>query len=400
MRILVINTGSSSIKYQVFKIKNMEILCSGMLERIGESKSQITFKHSKKEANLKFEKAIPSHKEGMKEIVKLLLDKEWGAISDISEIQGVGHRIVHGGDIKESEIVTAKTLTLLKKAIPLAPLHNPPSLLGIKLAMEIFPHATHTVVIDTTFHKTLPPEAFMYPLPYKYYEKFKIRKYGFHGTSHKYVSERYAEITKKPLEEVNLITVHLGNGSSISAIRNGKCIDTSMGFTPLDGLMMGTRCGSIDSAIIGFLANNNNMSISEIDEVLRKKSGLLGISGASDLRNVLSMAEQGNTKAQLALDMLCYRIKHYIGAYIGILGVSPEAIIFTAGIGENSSYIRANCLKNMEHLGIKIDLSKNENNYSSHLDFSDIDSKIKTLAIRTNEELEIAKQTYLLINKE
>ncbi len=399
MKILVINTGSSSIKYQIFNMSDESVLCSGLVEKIGVANEKVVFNHNKAGEKIVIEKNIPSHKEGMEEVVKLLLDEKVGVLKDVSEISGVGHRIVHGGDLSEPQKITPEIIEKLRNAVPLAPLHNPAGILGIEIAMDIFKGVEHVVVLDTAFHQTMPDSAFMYPLPYEYYEKFGVRKYGFHGTSHKYVTYKLAEILGKKPEEVNAITVHLGNGSSITAVKNGKSVDTSMGLTPLDGVMMGTRCGSIDPAVVGFLASNANMSVEEVDNVLTKKSGILGISGTSDLRNVLENVDKGDEKSKLALDMLCHRIKHYISAYLGGLGVMPDAIVFTAGIGENSSYVREHSLANMEYLGIDVDINKNTKKFEDYLEFNNNNSKIKLFAIRTNEELEIAKQTIELINK-
>ncbi len=397
MKILVINTGSSSIKYQVFDMKDTSVLCSGLVEKIGIENEQVAFTHKKNQEKLQMQKDISSHKEGMEEVVKLLLDEKWGAVSDVSEIIGVGHRIVHGGKLSKSEIVDNNVINTLRDAIPLAPLHNPAGVLGIEVAMEIFKDAKHVVVLDTAFHQSMPAKAYMYALPYEYYQNLGVRKYGFHGTSHKYVMTKFAEIIGKPIDEVNAITVHLGNGSSISGIKNGKCIDTTMGMTPLDGLMMGTRCGSIDPAVIGFLAKNKNLSIDEIDTILTKKSGFLGVTGNSDLRTVEADAEKGEEKSVLSLEMLSYQIKSYVGSYIAQLGVMPDGIIFTAGVGENSPYVRGLSMSGMEHLGIEIDEVLNNSKYGEYMEFSKNDSKIKLFAIRTNEELEIAKQTVDLI---
>ncbi len=398
MKILVVNTGSSSIKYQVFNMENQDVLCSGLVEKIGNSTELGSITHKKNGEKHVIEMPLPSHKEGMDEVVKLLLDGQWGAISDVNEIEGVGHRVVHGGSSSKSEIVTADVVDALRKAIPLAPLHNPAGILGIEVASEIFKNATHVAVFDTSFHQTLPAKAYMYPLPYELHEKLAIRKYGFHGTSHRYVATKAAEIMGKDVSETNVITVHLGNGSSLAAVRNGQSVETSMGMTPLDGLMMGTRCGSIDPAVVGFLVENNNMSVKEVDDLLTKQSGFLGIAGNNDLRNVESRAEQGDERAILSLDMLCHRIKHYIGAYIANLGVMPDAIVFTAGIGENSDIVRGGTLRGLEHLGIKFDEDKNkQRGYSDFMEISTPDSKIKVLVIRTEEELEIAKQTVGLI---
>ncbi|NCB49671.1 MAG: acetate kinase [Alphaproteobacteria bacterium] len=395
MKILVINSGSSSIKYQLFNMDTEEVLCSGLVERIGLEMGKISYKKfpdSENEKKIVIEMPFPSHKEGMYKVVEMLTDKAEGVISDVKEIHGVGHRIVHGGSYSEPVVVDDEVKKELRNVIPLAPLHNPGHLVGIEVAEQLFPHATHVTVFDTAFHMTMPPKSYMYPLPYSLYEDLKVRRYGFHGTSHKYVSHRAAEIMEKPYENLNMITVHLGNGSSVDAIQKGKCIDTSMGLAPLEGLMMGSRCGDIDPAIIGYVMRNKNLSIDEIDVMLTKQSGLLGICGYTDMRDIHAEIEKGNEKAKLALEMLCHRIKKYIGAYFAELG-KIDALIFTAGIGENDEIVRRLSTAGLEELGIEIDLEENDKRPKEWALISKPTSKVKVYVIRTNEELEIAHET-------
>jgi acetate kinase len=395
MKILVINSGSSSIKYQLFNMETKEVLCSGIVERIGETTGKITYKKfpgSENEKKITLEMPFPSHKEGMLKVAEMLTDKEDGVISDVSEIQGVGHRIVHGGSYTNPVIVDDKVIEELKKVIPLAPLHNPGHLVGIEVARQLFPHATHVTVFDTAFHMTMEPKAYMYPLPYEYYTQMQVRRYGFHGTSHKYVSHYASRLLEKPYEQCNIITIHLGNGSSMDAVKNGRCIDTSMGLAPLEGLMMGTRCGSIDPAIIGYVMRQTGISIDEMDKVMTKKSGFLGICGYTDMRDVHAQVAAGNDRAKLALDMLCHRIKKQIGAYMAEMG-SVDALVFTAGIGENDEIVRRQSLRGLENFGIELDEAKNDERVKEWALISKPTSKIKVFVIRTNEELEIAQET-------
>ena len=399
-KILVINCGSSTIKYQLFNMDTKEVLCSGLVEKIGESISRIThkkFPDTDKATKTVIEERFPTHAEGMKKAVEMMMAGDTAVITDINEIGGVGHRIVHGGSYFKPMIVTPEVVENLRKVIPLAPLHNPGHLIGIQVAEEIFPSATHVVVFDTAFHQTMPPEAFMYPLPYEIYEKYAVRKYGAHGTSHKYVARRAAELLGKPLDQTNLITCHIGSGSSISAIKNGKCIDTSMGLTPLDGLMMGTRCGSIDPATVGFLMRNAGLDIDAVDKMMTKQSGLLGICGVNDMRDVHAQVANGNQRAKLALDMLTYRIRGFIGNYFAQLNGQLDALVFTAGVGENDEIVRREVINGLTGLGFKLNEEENNKRLGEYALISAPDSKFPIYVIRTNEELEIANETLALM---
>lgn len=384
MKILVINTGSSSIKYQLFDMKDESVISSGIVEKIGEEEGIFTQRRYGEEIRQK--KRFADHKEAFHLIKELLVDKD---------ISAVGHRVVHGGERFGCPVlINEDVMDAIRQNIPIAPLHNPSNLEGIYIARELFPHIPHVAVFDTAFHQSMPEEAFLYALPYKLYEKYKIRRYGFHGTSHAYVSEMAANYMKKPLNKVNLITIHLGNGASIAAIKGGESIDTSMGMTPLEGLVMGTRSGDIDPAIPFFLMDHLRMSADEIYSILNNQSGLKGICGRNDMRDILDSRERDDPLADLAVRMYCYRIKKYIGAYMAILG-STDAIIFTAGIGENSSMVRELCLKGFERLGIKIDRDKNRENKR---EISTDDSPIKVFVIPTNEELRIAQETKKIVS--
>ncbi|MBP5534887.1 MAG: acetate kinase [Alphaproteobacteria bacterium] len=399
-KILVINCGSSTIKYQLFNMDSKEVLCSGLVEKIGESISRIThkkFPDTDKATKTVIEERFPTHAEGMRKAVDMMMNGETAVISDISEIGGVGHRIVHGGSYVKPMIVTDEVKANLEKVIPLAPLHNPAHLIGINVAQEIFPNAKHVVVFDTAFHQTMPDYAFMYPLPYEIYEKYAVRKYGAHGTSHKYVARRCAQLLNKPLDQCNFITCHIGSGSSVSAIKNGLCIDTSMGLTPLDGLMMGTRCGSIDLATVGFLMRNAGLNIDEVDKMMTQQSGLIGICGVNDMRDVHAKIAAGDKKAKLALDMLTYRIRSFIGAYFAQLNGQLDALVWTAGVGENDEIVRKEVVNGLTGLGFKLDENANNQRPGEYALISAPDSKFKIYVIRTNEELEIANETLALM---
>ena len=396
MKILVINTGSSSIKYQLFDMVAEEVLAMGLAEKIGEDPGKLTHKTMAKDGNhrkMVIEDLKIDHREGLEKITELLTDPEHGVIMDKSEISAVGHRVVHGGETFQAPmIIDEKVILEIKKNTPLAPLHNPANLTGIRVAMSIFPDASQVAVFDTAFHQTIPRKAYIYALPYFLYKKHRVRRYGFHGTSHAYVAERAAEYIGKPLSELNLITLHLGNGASMAAVKNGRCVDTSMGLTPLEGLVMGTRSGDMDPAIPFFLANHLNMSLDDIDGLLNKESGLKGISGANDMRVVLDGAEKGDDRSRLALEVYTYRIKKYIGAYVAVLG-RIDALVFTGGIGENAPVIREECCKDLSCLNIEIDTGKNNLPEDCLRQISPSGSKVKVLVVPTNEELEIARET-------
>ncbi len=398
MKILVINCGSSSLKYQFIDMKDESVLAKGLVERIGIDGSVL--KHEK----IGMEKQtitadMPNHEVALKLVMDALINDKHGVIKDFKEIDAVGHRVVHGGeDFANSVLIDDKVMKSIEDCIDLAPLHNPPNIIGIKACQKLLPGVKMVAVFDTAFHQTMPDYAYMYAIPYEYYEKYKIRRYGFHGTSHRFVSKRASELMGKKIDQCNIITCHLGNGASLAAIKNGKTIDTSMGFTPLEGLIMGTRSGDIDPAVIPFLSEKEKMSIKEIDTLLNKKSGVLGVSGvSSDFRDIEGEAEKGNDRARLALDMFHTRVKKYIGAYMAELeGV--DAIVFTAGLGENSAESREEICKGLESLGIEIDVDANKVRGKEQL-ISKKDSKIKIYVIPTNEELVIARDTLEIVSK-
>jgi acetate kinase len=395
MKVLVINAGSSSLKYQLFNMENTSVMAGGVVERIGEKKATLSHNIFLKgrETRLVKEQEIKDHKIAMHMVADLIIDPEKGVIDDIAGIDAIGHRVVQGGEIFNSAIIIDKTVEqAIKDNNRLAPLHNPPNLMGIEVAQQIFCNIPNIAVFDTEFHRTMPAKAYLYALPYEYYEEYKIRRYGFHGTSHKYVSHKAARLLGKDLGETNLITIHLGNGCSMCAVKNGKCVDTSMGMTPLAGIMMGTRTGDIDPAIIGYLLEQTNMDIRELGSVLNKSSGFKGICGMNDMRDIHEQASKGNKKAKLAVEMFSYQVKKYIGAYMAVLG-NVDALVFTAGVGENDDFIRSKVCKNLSFLGIDIDLEKNSQNPSPSCPFSihARDTRIQVWIIPTNEELQIAK---------
>ncbi len=398
MKVLVLNCGSSSVKYQVFDMKDERVLAKGLAERIGLDNSRIVYQKGS-ESKKVFEVSLPTHRKAIEEIFKLLVDKNEGVLESLNEIEAVGHRVVHGGEtFFEATLVTQETYSKLKECENLAPLHNPYNIQGIDACLSLIPNAPQVMVFDTSFHQTMPKEAYIYALPYEWYEKYKIRKYGFHGTSHFYVSRRVAELVGRPVEELKIISCHLGNGASITAIKNGKSIDTSMGYTPLEGLVMGTRCGDIDPAIPILMMEKEKLSPQEMDDILNKKSGVLGISGiSSDFRDVEEAAEKGNERALLALKVFAYRVKKYIGAYYAILG-GLDVLVFTAGVGERGPIQRRMICEGLEHMGIKIDLEKN-NIKGEELKISTPDSKVEVWVIPTNEELMIARETIKVISK-
>ncbi|RTZ93726.1 MAG: acetate kinase [Deltaproteobacteria bacterium] len=400
MKILVINSGSSSIKYQLFDMDRKAVLTGGLIERIGlEAGRVIHRRHTDGEVSeVVKECPIPNHEEGLRFIANLLIHPDHGVLSDTSEIDVVGHRVVHGGEhFSATTLIDGEVLNTIRRLIPLAPLHNPPNLMGIEVSMKIFPHAKQVAVFDTAFHQTMPPEAYRYAIPNALYRDHGVRVYGFHGTSHRYVSRMAARHLGTPLGDTNLITAHLGNGASITAVKNGCSVDTSMGFSPLPGLVMGTRCGDIDPAVIFYLEKAHGMTVDDIDTLLNKESGLLGVGGSSDLRDILAKHAKRDPDATLALSLYVYRIKKYIGAYMAILG-RVDALVFTAGVGENSPYIRWHACKDLEHLGIVIDKDKNNTKREGIFEIHAGQSRVKVLVIPTNEELEIATQAQALID--
>ena len=402
MKILVINTGSSSIKYELFDMDRHQVVALGLAEKIGESSSHLA--HKKGDSNGRFIKTesvdrIKDHHDGLIRIVDLLIDPSQGVIKDKSEITAVGHRVVHGGETFHSPtIINKKVIAAIKENIPLAPLHNPPNLEGIEVARKIFPNSPQVAVFDTAFHQTLPMRAYLYAIPYRLYKKDKVRRYGFHGTSHAYVAEKAANFLGMDLDQLNLITIHLGNGASMAAVKNGKCIDTTMGMTPLEGLVMGTRSGDVDPALPFFLADHLGMSFKEIDSLLNKESGLKGICETNDMREVIEKMESGDDRAEIALDIYTYRIKKYIGAYYAALECL-DAIVFTAGIGENAPEIRKRCCRNLEKLGIVIDATKNPQAGGGTREISTAGSEVKIIVVPTNEELKIALETQKVIEE-
>ena len=396
MKILVINTGSSSLKYQLIDMTDESLLAKGICERIGMSHS--TLKHKKAgHEKIVVEKEMENHNVAMQIVIDTLTNTENGVIKDVSEISAVGHRVVHGGErFHDSVEIDEEVLDVIKDCIDLAPLHNPPNITGIEACRNLMPDIPMIAVFDTAFHQTIPQHAYLYALPYEIYKKYGIRKYGFHGTSHKYVSQRAASMLNKPIEELKMISCHLGNGASVCAIKGGKSMDTSMGFTPLAGLAMGTRSGTIDPAVISFLMQKEKMSIKEINDYLNKKSGMLGISGfSSDFRDLQEASEKGDERANLAISIFCYRVKKYIGEYATVMD-GVDVVIVTAGIGENNGYVRERVFFGLDYMGIKIDVEKNKVK-GQEIDISTPDSRVRVLVIPTNEELAIARETYKIV---
>ncbi|MBC7890362.1 MAG: acetate kinase [Ferruginibacter sp.] len=398
MNIFVINSGSSSIKYQLISMPEKTIICSGLVESIGLANSTIIHKTYKdgKEQILKETPDIIDHAAGLQEVARLLTDPAIGVINDPSEIAAVGHRIVHGGEnLSATTFISPEVKEEIKRIFPLAPLHNPAHYLGIEVAEKIFTQAKQIAVFDTAFHHTMPEKAFRYAIPGEFYHTHKIRIYGFHGTSHKYVSEQAVQYLGKPSSKI--ITVHLGNGCSMAAIENGKCVDTSMGLGPLDGLIMGTRSGNIDASVIFHLVSQLGYEIEQVSNLLNKKSGMLGLSGFSDMRDIKKEIDNGNAEAKLAYEMYAYRIRKFIGSYAVVLN-GLDAIVFTGGVGENDALTRKMVTANLEWLGIIPDEDKNQLRMNGLHEINAVDSKVKILVVPTNEELEIASQCYQLLN--
>lgn len=395
--VLVVNCGSSSIKYQVFDMETEKVLARGLLDRVGIPGTVLTHKRENGAADVVIEKDMPDHTEGMKLVLETLINPEYGVIKDLSDIKAVGHRVVHGGEtFAKSVLITDEVKKVIRECFDIAPLHNPPNLMGIEACQALMPNVPHVAVFDTAFHQTMKPENFMYALPYELYEKYKVRRYGFHGTSHYYVTHRAAAMLGKPVEQTKIITLHLGNGASMAAVDGGQVIDTSMGFTPLEGLVMGTRCGDIDPAIVFFIMEKLNMGPAEINNYLNKKAGALGLSGVSnDFRDISEAAEAGNERAKLTLQVYVNRVKAYIGAYMALLN-GCDCIVFTAGLGENAINIREMICENMDFLGIKMDKEKNRVR-GKEVDVATDDSKVRIFIIPTNEELVIARDTYNIV---
>ena len=395
MKILVINCGSSSLKYQLIDMTDESVLCKGLCERIGIDGSKIT--HKAKGGEWSQEVPFPTHTEAFMKVVEMMSTGEGAVVADKSEISAIGHRVVQGAEFfTKSEIVTDAIIDKIEEIAPLAPVHNMAHVQGLRSAKKVFgADVPNVVVFDTTFHQTMPPKAYMYGVPYEMYEKYAIRRYGAHGTSHRYVSMAAAKYLGR--DDLKMVTCHLGNGSSISAVKNGKCIDTSMGLTPLAGVLMGTRCGDVDPSVVTYMEQKLGFHGQEMADYLNKQSGLLGVSGvSSDKRDVTSAAEAGNERAQLACDMLNYQIKKYVGAYAAAMG-GLDCIVFTGGIGENDGGVRAAVCEDMEFLGVKIDLEKNKQRGADIIDISADDSRVKVLIVCTNEELMIARDTKALV---
>ncbi|SHH61019.1 acetate/propionate family kinase [Desulfosporosinus lacus] len=396
MKILVINCGSSSLKYQVIDMATKNAIGKGLVERIGLPGSVLTHRTGSGEKEV-IQAEIGNHTVAIKLVLEALVSPQYGALKDLKDICGVGHRVVHGGEkFSKSVLIDDDVMKALKECVELAPLHNPPNIAGIMACQKMMPGVPQVAVFDTAFHQTMLPKSYIYGLPYEYYKKYGIRKYGFHGTSHKYVSQRAAVLLRKPLSDLKLISCHLGNGASICAIRGGKSIETSMGFTPLDGLMMGTRSGALDPAIVTYIMCRENYTVDQMNDFLNTKCGALGVSGiSSDFRDIEVAAGQGNVRARLALDIFEHDVRQFIGSYAAVLG-GVDGIIFTAGVGENSSAMREAICKNLDYIGVDLDSEKNKVR-SEEVDVSKPNARCRVLVIPTNEELMIALETHDLI---
>lgn len=396
MKILVINAGSSSVKYQLMDMDNEQVIAKGLAERIGIEGSNLQHRPVGKPA-VRIEQPMKDHTEAIKIVLKALTNPEHGVISDMGAINAVGHRVLHAGEkFTKSMRINDEVMDAVREAIPLGPLHNPANIMGIVACQKVMPGTPMVAVFDTAFHQTMPDYAYIYGIPYEYYKKLHIRRYGFHGTSHRYLAQRTAEFMKRPPEGLRIVTCHLGNGSSICAIKDGRCVDTSMGITPLEGVLMGTRSGDIDPTVVEYLMNRDNMTVEQVISLLNKKSGLMGVSGvSSDMRDVLDSSEAGNDRARLAVDMFCYRILKYIGAYAAAMG-GLDVIVFSAGIGENNPVLRKKIVSDLGFLGVGIDDELN-NRKAPEIDISAPGSKVRVLVLATNEELLIARDTLALV---
>jgi acetate kinase len=402
MNVLVVNAGSSSLKYQLLNMEDETVMASGLVERIGDKTGKMIhkkFPDTDKESMIERDGEVPDHRAAMHFVVDMIKDSEYGVIKTMDEVGAIGHRVVQGGDyFKSSALVNDSVKAIIKKVIPLAPLHNPAHIVGVEMAEELIPKVPNVVVFDTVFHQTMPEQAFLYAVPYSLYTDLKVRRYGAHGTSHKYVANQVAALMGKNPEETNVITVHLGNGCSMTAVKNGKCVDTSMGMTPLAGLMMGTRSGDIDPAVLAYVAEHRGLSIREIDSLLNKESGLKGICGMNDMRDIHKKAGQGDALAKLALGMFTYRIRKYLGAYAVVLG-RLDAVVFTAGIGENDDVVRSMVLSDLDCLGLELDKEKNRGRIKESKMISKEKSRVQAWVIPTNEELQIARETIAVLNQ-
>ena len=397
MKILIVNAGSSSLKYQLINMDNEATIAQGMIERIGIEGGKLTQKANGEKRVIMSD--MKDHLDAVAMMIQVLTDKDYGVITSMDEVGAVGHRVVQGGELfTASAVINDEVIAAIEKNVQLAPLHNPANLMGIYACQKIMPNTPMVAVFDTAFHQTMPPKSYLYGVPMEYYERLRVRRYGFHGTSHRYVSQRAAEILGRPIEELRLGTCHLGNGSSMAAVQFGKSVDTSMGMTPLEGVIMGTRSGNVDPAVLQFIMNHENLDINQMLDILNKQSGFLGISGiSSDMRDVEEAAAKGDRNAQISIDMLYQGIKKYIAAYAAVMG-GVDAVIFTAGIGENGWELREGVLENMEFLGIKFDKEKNKVR-GKEIEISTPDSKVKVLVVPTNEEIVIARDTLALVGK-
>lgn len=398
MKVLVLNCGSSSIKYQLIEMNHeARLLAKGLIERVGMNDAIVNHKPEGKE-NCKDVTSVPDHQKGIDKVLAVLTDKEHGVISEVNEIDAVGHRVAHGGEnFSESALITEEVKSDIKDCIELAPLHNPANLEGILAMEKLLPEIPQVAVFDTSFHQTMPRKAYLYGIPYEYYEKYNVRRYGFHGTSHKFVAPKAANIINKDWHDMKVITCHLGNGASIAAIDKGQSVDTSMGFTPIEGLVMGTRTGDLDLGVVFYLMDKENLSKQDINKILNKKSGMLGVSGISyDMRDIEQAAKDGNERAQAALELYTYRIKKYIGSYAAAMG-GVDMIVFTGGVGENADTVREEAIDGLEFLGAKIDPSKNDGLRGKDADISADDSNVKIVVATTDEEHVIARDTQTIV---
>ncbi len=404
MKMLVLNCGSSSVKYQLINGSNWKRICRGNISRIGSDDA--TVEHEKESgSNVKLTKQILNHEQAISHILESLLSKKSGALKDISEIFAVGHRVVHGGEyFSQPTLINPEVVEKIDECSQLAPLHNPPQLKGIEACQKLVPGVPQVAVFDTAFHQSMKQKSYLYALPYEYYDKYRIRRYGFHGTSHYYVANKAAKLENRPINDLKIITCHLGNGSSVAAVKHGQCVDTSMGFTPLEGLVMGTRSGDVDCSAVLFLMRQEDLSADQMDTILNKESGLKGLSGkTNDMRTIIENMDASNGRSQNAFDVFCYRVKKYIGSYIATLN-GLDVLVFTAGIGENSPMVRAKICEEMDNLGIQIDHYINNNTFGSETLISKKNSPVKIWVIPTNEELVIAQQTldvvYSIVNEQ